>query len=751
MAEKFANIIIDISHEKVDRTFQYKIPEYLEEQIFAGIRVWAPFGMGNHLRQGYVVEVTDQAEYDIEKMKAIEGIVPGSVTAESRLIQLAWWMRERYGSTMNQALKTVLPVKKTMKAVEKKTLVCLLEKEELEKELQEALRKHFKARARVLSLFSAEKRISYEKALKMGNITGAVLKPLLEKNILALESEIQYRNPVGSQREKAENICLNQEQQAAADAFAKDYKAGQRNTYLLYGITGSGKTEVYMEMMDLVLKTGKQVIVLIPEIALTFQTVIRFYNRFGQKIAIVNSRLSQGERFDQFERARKGEAQIMIGPRSALFTPFPQVGLIVIDEEQEGAYKSETAPRYDAREAALARARMEGASVVLGSATPSVESFEKAASGAYKLLRLRNRAKKESVLAKVWVADMREELKAGNKTVFSRQLQKLLEETLQKREQAILFLNRRGYSSFISCRSCGEAIKCPNCDVSLTSHKDGKMRCHYCGHEEPLPEKCPSCGSPYIAGFGTGTQKVEEITKKMFPAARVLRMDMDTTSGKKGHEEILSAFRSGEADILIGTQMIVKGHDFPNVTLVGALAADMSLHAPDFRAGERTFQLLTQAAGRAGRDSRPGYVVIQTYLPEHYAIQTAAVQDYEAFFAQERAYRRLLHYPPFCGVVAVAVAAADQQILESAANELAEEAKLQSEMWKNLREQRQGFEIEIMGPVQASVYKVNNLYRKILYIKNENYDILIKIRTKLEVCAEKAQWRQDVQLQWDVS
>ena len=474
-----------------------------------------------------------------------------------------------------------------------------------------------------------------------------------------------------------------------------------------------------------------QVIVLIPEIALTYQTVMRFYGRFGNRVSIINSRLSAGERYDQFERARSGDIDIMIGPRSALFTPFARLGMIIIDEEHEGAYKSEVVPRYQAREVAVKRAQMQNASVVLGSATPSLEAYTKALRGEYRLFKLNTRAKADSRLAEVAVVDLREELKEGNKSIFSRKL-----------EQIMMFINRRGYANFVSCRSCGEAIKCPHCDVTLTLHKDNRLVCHYCGYSIPMPEQCPGCGSPYIANFGVGTQKIEMMTKKMFPQARVLRMDLDTTSKKGGHEEILSAFAEGDADILIGTQMIVKGHDFPDVTLVGVLAADLSLYTPDYRAAERTFQLLTQAAGRAGRDARHGDVIIQTYNPEHYSIVTAAGQDYETFYRQEMAYRRLMKYPPANVLFTVQLASKSEEALAEAADSLAAHITPQADEEK----------IQMIGPVDASVYKINDIYRKILYLKHENYDILIKIRNQMDwFQQEKRELFKGVMVQYDFS
>ena len=742
MTKRFAHIIIDISHEKVDRTFDYRIPPQLEDRISVGVLVKIPFGKGNSLRKGYVVGITDHADYDADKIKEIDSIVEGSVSAESQLIMLAWWLKEQYGSTMNQALKTVLPVKQKVKPKEKKVLRLLIPEEQLEALTAEAEKKSYKARVRLFKALKENPLIPYEVASGQMNLSAATLKPVIEKGYVALESEEIFRNPVKDVGSRVKAVDLNGEQQAVVDAFCEDYEAGKRETYLIHGITGSGKTEVYMEMISRVISEGKQVIVLIPEIALTYQTVMRFYGRFGNRVSIINSRLSAGERYDQFERARGGDIDIMIGPRSALFTPFSRLGLIIIDEEHEGAYKSEVVPRYHARDVAVKRAQMQNASVVLGSATPSLEAYTKALRGEYRMFSLHTRAKADSRLADVAVVDLREELKDGNKSIFSRRLQQMISDRLEKKEQIMMFINRRGYANFVSCRSCGEAIKCPHCDVTLTLHKDNRLVCHYCGYSIPMPDKCPSCGSPYIANFGVGTQKIEMMTKKMFPQARVLRMDLDTTSKKGGHEEILSAFAEGDADILIGTQMIVKGHDFPDVTLVGVLAADLSLYTPDYRAAERTFQLLTQAAGRAGRDARHGDVIIQTYNPEHYSIVTAAEQDYETFYHQEMAYRRLMKYPPVNVLFTVQMASKTEAALVEAADRLAAHITPQADEEK----------VQMIGPVDASVYKINDIYRKILYLKQENYDILIKIRDNIDCFQqEKSEIFKGVVVQYDFS
>ena len=722
---KFADVIIDITHESVDRPFQYRIPEGLKDQIYTGCQVEVPFGRGNHLRSGYVVGLTDQPEYDPEKLKSIAGIKAQSVSAETQLIQMAWWMKERYGCTMNQALNTVLPVKQQVRQKEERWIRCLMDQETLAAQIRLAETKKYRARERLLKSFLETEVLPYGMAMTQLNLTRAALKPLEDQGLISVDSRLVYRDPVqdiSESREKlssGELVDLNDEQKAAVSGILAQYRQGIQKTFLLYGITGSGKTEVYLELIRQVAGEGKQVIVLIPEIALTYQTVLRFTRQFGGKVSFIHSRLSQGERYDQFERAKKGEIQIMIGPRSALFTPFSNLGLIIIDEEHEQAYKSEVTPRYHAREAAEYRAGQSGAFVVLGSATPSLETYTKALQGVYGYFKLSRRAKKNSILPRVQVVDMRQELKEGNRSVFSRPLRQLMEEKLEQGQQIMLFLNRRGYSRFFFFLSCGEAIKCPHCDVTLTLHQNGRLVCHYCGYQIRRPDCCPSCHSPYLAPFGAGTEKVEALVKEEFPQARVLRMDLDTTAKKGGHQAILAAFGGREADILIGTQMIVKGHDFPGVTLVGILAADLSLYAPDYRCGERTFQLLTQAAGRAGRDQLNGDVVIQTYSPDHYCIQTAAAQDYEAFYEKEMEYRRMLHYPPVCVMMTLLIGGTSEEAVDSA-------MKIAFEAVQTAPE------IQTVGPVNAPIYKLNDIYRKILYMKSENYDILIKIRNQVE-------------------
>ena len=614
----YANIIVDITHEKLDKIFQYRVPSRLEGELSVGMEVRVPFGRGNRETKGYVIGLTTRCNYEESKVKELLDISRSGVAREGKLVALAAWMKEQYGGTMIQSLKTVLPIKQKENARVKKRVRLLLDEEDGRKKLEHYLEKNQRARARLMAALLDDHVLDYELVSRKLNITLAVVRALEEQGVLALETEQVYRNPVKGKREAC-SITFTEEQRHAVDVFWKDYEQENYGTYLLYGVTGSGKTEVYIEMIRRAAARGKQAIVLIPEIALTYQTVMRFYRSFGDRVSIMNSRLSAGERYDQMMRAKEGGIDVMIGPRSALFTPFPNLGLIVIDEEHETTYKSEQVPRYHARETAIERAAMEGASVVLGSATPSLEAMYRAKCGEFCLLEMPNRSGMQD-MAEVSTVDLREEIKEGNRSILSRKLQDMIADRLEKREQIMLFLNRRGYAGFVSCRECGHVIKCPHCDVSLSSHRNGKLVCHYCGYEERKAPVCPECGSRHIGEFRAGTQQIEELVKTQFPEARVLRMDMDTTRQKDGHEKILAAFANEEADILVGTQMIVKGHDFPNVTLVGVLAADMSLYADDYRAGERTFQLLTQAVGRAGRGKKKGEAVIQTYSPEHYGI-----------------------------------------------------------------------------------------------------------------------------------
>lgn len=650
----YAELIVDIKSEALDRAYTYLVPEGME--LAPGDKVSVPFGRQE--KTAYVLSLSEETDYDAGKIREIRSKVEGAVSVKEQLLALAVWMSEEYGTTLNQCLKTVLPVKRTVR----------------------------KNRRRVDPLLRYH---GIEEIPKLNPEQEAALSELREG----------YRR------------CFSEERE--------ERKEGEDPpSYLLFGVTGSGKTEVYLRILEEVIQSGRQAILLIPEISLTYQTVLRVSGRFQGRTAILHSRMSLGERYEQYLRCERGEVDILIGPRSAVFAPFSGLGLIIMDEEQEGAYKSETAPCYETREVAEKRAELSGCPILYGSATPSLTIYRAALSGSPRLLRLKKRAVPGSCLPKTEIVDLRRELSEGNRSVFSRRLRELMEEKLSLGEQIMLFMNRRGYSSFVSCRSCGEAIRCPHCDVSLTLHRDGRLRCHYCGYELPLMKSCPSCGSPYLAPFGTGTEKLESLCQKEFPGARLLRMDRDTTGRKGGYEEILERFRNREADILIGTQMIVKGHDFPGVTLVGVIAADLSLFSPDFRSQEKTFQLLTQAAGRAGRGENPGTVVIQSYQPEHYAIVLSMRQDYELFYEKELAFREMMGYPPCSRLLTIRLSSADESFLEA----------VSSQSFSRFESRARDAGAELIGPLNAPLYKLKDIFRKIIYIKHESHDIIIKLR-----------------------
>ena len=728
----YANVIVDISHEKLDKTFQYSIPDELLCDIRPGVCVDIPFG--SRTITGYVIEVTDEPEYDPARTKPLIGIKANSVAVEAKLIALAAWIRRNYGSTMNQALKTVIPVKKQAKEQVSRSIALKIDKVRARAQLALCEAKNQKAKARLFrALIDADDGASLEYSFVTGklSVSAATIRALEQSGFIEVITQTGYRNPVEHMSVDTYDKVLNAAQQSVVDAIEGDIASGLRNTYLIKGVTGSGKTEVYMELIAHCIQSGRQAIVLIPEIALTYQTVMRFFARFGNRVSIINSRLSNGERYDQFERAKNGDIDIMIGPRSALFTPFSNLGLIIIDEEHENSYKSESVPRYHAREVAIEYARMSDAIVVLGSATPSVDSFYKAKTGVYRLLELDTRVD-DRPLPKCEIVDLRQELREGNRSILSTRLQELMEERLLNGQQTMLFLNRRGKSAFMSCRACGFVVKCPHCDVSLSEHSGGVMVCHYCGYRQPVPKVCPSCGSKYISGFKAGTQKIEAMVAKRFPQARILRMDYDTTRAKDSYEKILQAFSNHEADILIGTQMIVKGHDFSNVTLVGVLAADMSLHVNDFHAAERTFALLTQAAGRAGRGKLPGNVVIQTYDPDHYAIQTAKEQDYEAFYDKEIEYRRLMNYPPVWNMLLIHVTSPDESECGSVAQRVHDTAAQMISHIEKSQSPDDRHQIQLIGPADATIAKVNDIYRKVIYMKTSDYAALISVKDGIE-------------------
>ena len=735
----YADVIVNITAHALDRPFQYRIPEHLRGRLEIGSVVTVPFGKGNRPVTGYVIGLSDQPALEPERIKELSEAVLGASDEEKRLTGLAVWIRDRYGSTMLQALHTVLPVKRKVRAKESRLVILQLPEDLAGRELELLKRKHQTARARVLEALIEEQSLPWEIVTEKLHVTPSVLQAMVKKGYIRIESTRVYRKPPLPEALAHGAVSLNGQQQAIVDSVCGEWEKNPCGRFLIQGVTGSGKTEVYMELIAYAVSRSEQAIVLIPEIALTYQTLMRFYHRFGDRVSVIHSRMSEGERFDQFERARNGDIDVMIGPRSALFTPFPHLGIIVIDEEHEESYRSEQAPRYHAREVAFQRGRMEGAKVVLGSATPSLEAARAGRTGELTLFKLNQRARAVS-MPEVGIVDLRTESRDGSFSLLSRPLRDKMENCLQKGDQMMLFLNRRGYASSVTCRSCGQVIKCPHCDVSLTLHANGSLACHYCGYEMPMPDRCPECGSIYLRTFRAGTEQVEEEVTRLFPQARVLRMDRDTTSEKDAQLKILSAFASHEADILIGTQMIVKGHDFPDVTLVGILLADLSLNIPDYRAAERTFQLLTQAAGRAGRASKSGCVLIQTYDPDHYAVQCAARQDYEEFYRQEMAFRSMALYPPAGSLIAIHCSCADRGHLETAAR------YLRLFLEKILKRTNAA----VLGPADENVAKINDIWRMVLYLRGGSAELLREARRRLERYIEANEGFSTVEIQFDV-
>jgi len=731
--EKYAQVIIDISRRGLDRTFTYRIPQALQEKVRAGSIVMVPFGAGSTLRKGYVTGFSDHAGIAADRIKEIAEVLEPtrgySMEDDSEYyLRLAAWMKNRYGATMAAAMRTVLASRKQGKILEHRQIRLLLSEEDAKEKLAEFDKKHQKARARLLKELLEVPLLPWTLVTARLHVSSSVIQAMKRMGIIEVESVQELRNPVNVSASTRTGMKLSEAQQRIVDRVIADFDALQEReavtprVSLIHGVTGSGKTEVYISIIRQICARGRQAIMLIPEIALTFQTLMRFYSHFGDRVSVVNSSLSDAERTDQWERARRGEIDVIIGPRSALFTPFSNPGVIVIDEEHEHSYKNESMPKYQTREVAEEIARMHGAVLVLGSATPSLESYWRAQQGEIRLFRLQERLT-GGTLPSVETVDMRQELQHGNRSILSRSLYEKIRARLSAGQQSMLFINRRGYAGFVSCRECGFVPKCPHCDVSLSLHGNGRLVCHYCGYERPAFRTCPECGSRYVLAMRAGTEQIEGVLQQTFPQARILRMDADTTRKKGSYEKILSAFSAEEADILLGTQMIVKGHDFPGVTLVGILMADMSLYGDDYRSAERTFQLLTQAAGRAGRGTEAGDVVIQTYQPQHYAIRHAARQDYEGFYREEIAYRRLLRYPPAAHMMAVQIQSEDEDAALHAANGI---RRLLMEADPSGRKYR------IIGPAGASLRKLRDLFRFVMYIKAEKYDTLIDCKDRIE-------------------
>lgn len=740
MSQKYADIIIDISHEAIDRVFQYSIPETMEESISIGMVVEVPFGKGNHIRYGYVVGFTDEPSYDTSRIKSIAGPAEGVVSVESNLINLAAFIKDRYGCTMAAALKTVMPVKKRIKPVTEKWVSLNLSEEKVENLLEEYMRRHYSAKVRVIEALSEKKTMTLKKLLSDCRVTTKQVLSLSDAGILSITENNIYRNGEKIKPADIKTIKLNKAQKNAVEYICSKMDQNASEVILLNGVTGSGKTEVYVRAIRHAINIGRQTILLVPEINLTFQLVRYLRSYFGDRVAVMNSRMSDGEKYDIIRKIENNDADIVVGPRSALFVPMSRLGLIIIDEEHDASYINDNTPRYHAVEVAQKRCGLENACLLLGSATPSLTSYNKAVNGYYHLLLLPDRVSDMGMAHSV-VVDMREELRMGNRSMFSYELMTGIKNALDNHKQIILFINKRGYNSFVSCRSCGEVIKCPHCDVALKKHADNSLMCHYCGYTTIIPDTCNHCGSGLIGGYGAGTEKVEDQVKKLFPQARVLRMDKDTTRLKNSGLDILEEFARKDADILIGTQMIVKGYDFPDVTLVGIMLADLTLFNNDYMAGERTFDLITQAAGRAGRGSEPGTVIIQTYQPDNYVIRAAAAQDYEGFFIKEMAYRKLMNYPPASNLLVMLLTSKDEQ-------DLINKAELLGADIKRILKGKKA--VSVIGPAEPVINKLNDIYRRVIYFKSGEYNNLLFVKKLLDDSVKRNQALfENIRVQYD--
>ena len=659
---RYANVIVDLSADALDRVFSYAVPEGM--QIVPGQQVSVPFGPRRV--EGFVVSLSGECDLPPEKVRPIAAVAQEYPVVLPELMALAEWMHGRYLCNLVDALRLMIPAEMRGGRVHVRTKRYARLRWSAE-QVAAFERENSRARRQIELLHSLEKG-----DLETAALNASALKALREKGAAEVyECEMRRRPSPELGTQRAGDFELMPGQRRAVEAICAAMDAGG-GRFLLNGVTGSGKTEVYIRCIRHALETGRGAIVLVPEISLTPQMVAWFRARFGDGAAVLHSGLSAGERFDEWRRIRFGEARVVVGARSAIFAPMEDIGVVIVDEEHENTYQSESRPRYDAREVAWRRAETNGAALVLGSATPSISSFMRAMPGVrpenrLELLEMPERVKGRP-LPEVELVDMRGEFERGNHSVFSARLAQALRECLSAGEQAMLFINRRGHSTFVSCRKCGYVVKCPQCDVSMTSHQaENLLRCHYCGNTMAPPRSCPQCGSGYIKYFGAGTQKVAEEARRYFPEARVVRMDVDTTREKNAHERILNRFRSGEANVLIGTQMIAKGLDFPNVTLVGVVAADSTLNLPDYRSVERTFQLITQVAGRAGRAEKSGRVIVQTYEPDHYGIQLAAKQDYRSFYRRESAFRKSALYPPFTQIMRVVYSGKEEAAVRGAA------------------------------------------------------------------------------------
>ncbi len=716
----FVSVIVNKAARALDRFFDYEVPHELKGKLSIGMTVSVPFGKGNHVTEAYIVDFPEKAQ--VENLKPIIEVLNPNPLFDKKQWDLICFMKRRYFSTYLAALKTVVPygIGLSSKRVSDKVLKgsTLAISYEDAFELLEKIREKAPMQTRIVELLMQNEFVANSDIQMILGCTAAAIRSLEKKGVIkSLEIEV-FRNPIDYNKIKRTLPLLpTEDQQKAIDRISSSLTTF--NVFLLHGVTGSGKTEVFLQCIEKVLKMNKTAIVLVPEISLTPQMIQRFAGRFGEQIAVLHSHLSLGERNDEYKRIKSGEAKVVIGVRSAVFAPLENLGLIVVDEEHESSYKSQTVPAYHAREIAAIRAKQHNVPLILSSATPSIESYYKAQTNKYELIHLKNRANQQATIPDVSIIDMRQELIDGNRSLFSQRLKEEIQKNLIDKHQTILFLNRRGFATFISCRSCGYVVKCPRCNIALTYHKNRDfLTCHYCGYTQKNVSICPECNSQYIRHFGTGTQKVEEELHNLFPEASVLRMDMDTVSAKNSHQRILEQFESEKTDILIGTQMVTKGLDFENVTLVGVLAADISLNLDDYRANERTFDLITQVCGRAGRGVYTGRAVIQSYAPENSVLQLAKLQDYNAFFNEEITLRRSLMYPPFCDLLTIVFSSYNDSAVTQCTKRMA------SELQNTLSEVEN---VEILGPSPCSLYKMNNKYRKRILIKCKLNDRIMNV------------------------
>ena len=712
-----AEVIINRGAKKLNKTFDYNIPKELEELILVGSKVLVPFGNGGKLTEAFVVGLKETSAFEVKDIAKLEE------NLTDKQIALAKWMAKRYFCNVSDCIKLMLTPgtrnKNKEKRIQDKTINCVYLKkdlEEIEFEIETEKIKSEKQK-RVLNFIKDNEGTTVPEIEMFTDCARGIVNTLVKNGYLEIVEKKVERNPLlGRDCEKTCKLNLTEEQENAYKKVEETIDNKQYQQFLLYGVTGSGKTEVYLQLIEKVLNIGKNAIVLVPEISLTPQMLDRFISRFGkEEIAILHSKLSIGERHDEWERIREKKARIVIGARSAIFAPIENIGIIIIDEEHDSSYKSETNPRYNAKEIAKVLAKENQAPLVLGSATPDMTTFYHATNeDAYgntkiQLLTLTKRANHSS-LPKVEIIDLKQELANGNRSMLSMELYNSIEENLKQKRQTILFLNRRGYSTFIMCRNCGYTVKCPNCNISMTYHSyERKLKCHYCGHEENIVTICPECHSDKIRYFGTGTQKLEQEIHKQFPEASTIRMDIDTVTKKNSHEEILNKFKNENIDILIGTQMVVKGHHFPNVTLVGVIAADSSLNIDDYRANERTFQILTQVAGRAGRENLPGKVVIQTYNPDNFSIICAQKQNYDLFYETEIALRKQLKYPPFCDIILIGLNSYQELEIK----------QVSSKIYQYLEKRLNNEEFKVLRPMPCPIDKIQNRYRWRIIIKGK--------------------------------